>query len=89
MSTPLARLGAKLMRADEKRAKANKANTTDSRAWTIVANTETINTLRDQDCPSCEFPETLGVRSASSGKVLRIGCTRCGYWRTAKEWNRK
>jgi NMD protein affecting ribosome stability and mRNA decay len=62
---------------------------TDPRQWTRIPGTKTRNTVRDEVCPSCAFPETAVVRSAATMKALRIGCVKCGYWRTAQQWAKK
>lgn len=68
----------------------NTATTEAARAWTHVHSAKgTVNIVRDEDCPSCEFPETITVISNATHRALRIGCTHCGYWRTAKEWNKR
>jgi len=42
-----------------------------------------IKTVRDADCPSCGFPETIDIRNPRTMKVMRQECSkRCGWFET-------
>ena len=40
-----------------------------------------MRTVRDEDCPSCEYPETVAIRAAINGRPIRYECAnRACYW---------
>lgn len=47
----------------------------------------TIKTCRDENCPKCDYPETIVIREEKTMKPLRIICgsRKCDYCKFIKD----